>query len=73
MDQKDLSKVDIISKLILPVLNKILPIPALVQQQQIVAKLGELMALCDQLKSLLSESQQTQLHLADAIVEQSVD
>jgi len=47
-------------------------LPPLAEQHRIVTKVDELMAICDKLKSRLSESQQTQLHLADTIVEQSV-
>ena len=46
-----------------------LPLPPLLEQHRIVAKVDELMALCDQLKSRLSDAQTTQLHLADALVE----
>lgn len=48
------------------------PMPPLEEQQRIVAKVDELMALCDQLKARLSDAQTTQLHLTDAIVEQAV-
>ncbi|WP_455678607.1 restriction endonuclease subunit S [Shewanella vesiculosa] len=52
------------------------PLPILVppsaEQQRIVAKVDELMALCDQLKARLRDAQTTQLHLTDAIVEQAV-
>ncbi|GAA0782755.1 MULTISPECIES: restriction endonuclease subunit S [Pseudomonadati] len=48
----------------------IVPIPPLEEQHRIVAKVDELMALCDQLKARLSNAQTTQLHLTDAIVEQ---
>lgn len=47
-------------------------IPPLEEQRHIVAKVEQLMTICDQLKSRLNESQQSQLHLADALVEQSV-
>ena len=50
----------------------LITLPSLAEQQRIVAKVDELMTPCDQLKSRLSESQQTQLHLSDAIVEQAV-
>lgn len=36
------------------------------------AKVDELMALCDTLKTRLAEAQTTQIHLADTIVEQAV-
>jgi len=48
------------------------PIPPLAEQHRIVAKVDELMALCDALKARLSDAQTTQIHLADAIVEQAV-
>jgi type I restriction enzyme S subunit len=52
------------------------PLPILVppsaEQQRIVAKVDELMALCDQLKARLRDAQTTQLHLTDTIVEQAV-
>ncbi len=47
-------------------------IPPLAEQHRIVAKVNELMALCDALKARLADAQTIQLHLADAIVEQAV-
>lgn len=47
-------------------------LPPYQEQHRIVAKVDELMAICDQLKAKLNQSQQTQLHLTDAIVEQVV-
>lgn len=47
-------------------------LPPLAEQHRIVAKVDELMALCDQLKSRLSDAQTTQLHLADALVERAI-
>ena len=52
--------------------NAILPLPPLAEQQRIVAKVDELMALCEQLKARLSDAQTTQLHLADAVVENAL-
>jgi type I restriction enzyme, S subunit len=52
--------------------NLLIPIPLLAEQKRIVAKVDELMTLCDQLKTRLSDSQTTQIHLADAIVEQAI-
>jgi len=52
--------------------NMIVPVPPLNEQRRIVAKVDELMALCDALKARLAEAQTTQIHLADAIVERAV-
>ncbi|UUO22875.1 restriction endonuclease subunit S [Colwellia sp. M166] len=46
--------------------------PPLKEQQRIVAKVDELLALCDQLKARLGDAQTTQLHLADAVVENAL-
>ena len=42
------------------------------EQHRIVAKVDELMSLCDQLKARLTDAQTTKLHLTDAIVEQTL-
>lgn len=42
-------------------------IPPLAEQKRIVAKVDELMALCEQLKSRLADAAETQRHLADVI------
>ncbi|MDD2989499.1 MAG: restriction endonuclease subunit S [Zoogloea sp.] len=47
-------------------------LPPLAEQHRIVGKVDELMALCDQLKSRLSDAQTTQHHLADALVERAI-
>jgi type I restriction enzyme S subunit len=52
--------------------SMIVPIPPLSEQYRIVAKVDEIMIICDQLKSRISESQQSQLHLADAIIDQAI-
>ncbi|MGI2092612.1 restriction endonuclease subunit S [Shewanella oncorhynchi] len=52
--------------------STIVPLPPLEEQHRIVAKVEELMALCDQLKVRLADAQTTQLHLTDAIVEQAL-
>jgi type I restriction enzyme, S subunit len=49
-----------------------LPLPPLAEQHRIVAKVDELMALCDQLKARLATAQTTQLNLADSLVEQAI-
>jgi type I restriction enzyme S subunit len=50
----------------------IVALPPLAEQHRIVAKVDELMALCDQLKARLSDAQTTQLQLADAVVESAL-
>ncbi len=50
----------------------IFPLPPIEEQHRIVAKVDELMALCDAIKARLADAQAIQLHLADAIVEQAV-
>ena len=50
----------------------VVPLPPLSEQHRIVAKVNELMALCDALKARLTDAQTTQIHLADTIVEQAV-
>ena len=47
-------------------------LPPLAEQHRIVAKVEELMALFEQLKARLAEAQTTQLHLADAVVENAL-
>ena len=47
-------------------------LPPCEEQHRIVAKVDELMALCDALKARLDDAQAIQFHLADAIVEQAV-
>ena len=47
-------------------------LPPLTEQYRIVAKVDELMAICDSLKERLNDAQATQVQLADAIVAQSV-
>lgn len=48
------------------------PVPPLEEQHRIVAKVDELMSLCDKLKARLTDAQTTKLHLTDAIVEQAL-
>ena len=47
-------------------------IPPCVEQHRIVAKVDELMALCDQLKSRIAVAKQLQQKLADVVVEQAI-
>jgi type I restriction enzyme S subunit len=47
-------------------------LPPLEEQHRIVTKVDQLMTLCDQLKARLQQAQQTQLYLADALVEQAL-
>lgn len=52
--------------------SMLVPICPLEEQHRIVAKVDELMALCDQIKARLADAKTTQLHLTDAIVEQAM-
>ncbi|MFP8966030.1 restriction endonuclease subunit S [Pokkaliibacter sp. CJK22405] len=47
-------------------------LPPLAEQHRIVAKVDQLMALCDQLKARLNQARQVHEHLASALVEQAV-
>ncbi|PUA30225.1 MAG: restriction endonuclease [Cellvibrio sp. 79] len=49
------------------------PLPPFNEQQRIVAKVDELMVLCDSLKTNFQNAQTNQLALADALVEQAVN
>ena len=52
--------------------STLIPLPPLAEQHRIVAKVDELMTLCDTLKARIKQAQTTQIHLADTIVEQAV-
>ena len=47
-------------------------VPPLAEQHRIVAKVDELMAICDQLKEKLKQSQETQVQLTDALVDRAL-
>ena len=69
---------DSLGKGIKPGLNRneayelLIAIPPLPEQHRIVVKVDELMALCDQLKSRITQANQLQQKLADAVVEQAI-
>ncbi|TCN86249.1 restriction endonuclease subunit S [Vibrio crassostreae] len=48
------------------------PLPPHEEQHRIVAKVDELMVLCDQLKARLTDAQTIQLHLADSMTQQAL-
>lgn len=50
----------------------LIPIPPLAEQHRIVAKVDELMAICDQLKEKLQQSQETQVQLTDALIDKAL-
>ena len=49
-----------------------IPFPPLAEQDRIVAKVDELMALCDALKAKLQTAQSTHRTLTDTIVEKAI-
>jgi len=51
----------------------VVPLAPLEEQHRIVAKVDELMALCDTLKTNIQNAQTTQLALADVLVEKAVE
>lgn len=55
-----------------PLRNFLLRLPPLAEQHRIVAKVDQLMALCDQLKSRLTQARQLNEQLASTLVEQAV-
>jgi type I restriction enzyme S subunit len=50
-----------------------IPLPPILEQERIVRKVNELMALCDQLKARITEARKLQYKLADVLVEQTVN
>lgn len=62
-----------ITRVTLKKLNEVyISLPPLAEQHRIVAKVDELMALCDSLKARIKDAQIIQIHFANAIVEQAV-
>lgn len=51
--------------------SMLVPIPPVAEQQRIVARVDELMVLCDALRARLADAGETRRHLADAIVERA--
>ncbi len=49
-----------------------LPLPPIAEQHRIVAKVDELMTLCDELKQALQATQTTQIQLTDAVVQTAI-
>jgi type I restriction enzyme, S subunit len=54
-----------------PLRNFLVPVPPLAEQGRIVAKIDELMALCDALRVGLGYAAETQKNLADTIIERA--
>lgn len=50
-----------------------IPLPPLAEQHRIMAKVDELMALCDQLEASLTESEQTRSKLLEAVLHQALE
>jgi type I restriction enzyme S subunit len=58
---------------VLSLSNIMLPLPPLPEQHRIVAKVDELMTLCDAFKDRLNKADTIQVQLADAIVEKALN
>lgn len=54
------------------VVNAPLPIPPLAEQHRIVAKVNQIIALCDQIRTRLNQARQLNEQLASALVERAV-
>ncbi|MUK50926.1 restriction endonuclease subunit S [Aliivibrio fischeri] len=50
----------------------LLPLPPQKERKRVAKKVEDLMIICDQLKTRLKESQTTQLHLTDAIIDKAL-
>jgi type I restriction enzyme S subunit len=48
------------------------PLPPLAEQHRIVAKVDELMALCDQLEQQLSQADQQRMRLLEAVLAEAL-
>lgn len=48
------------------------PLPPLAEQHRIVAKVDELMALCDQLEQQLSQADQNRRRLLEAVLQEAL-
>ena len=60
--------------LVLRLINGLaLPIPPLAEQHRIVAKVTELMALCDQLEASLATGNDTRRHLLEALLYEALE
>lgn len=53
--------------------NLVFAIPSTNEQLRIIAKFNELLAICEQLKASIIDAKATQVHLAEAIVEQALN
>jgi type I restriction enzyme S subunit len=49
-----------------------IPLPPLAEQQRIVAKVDELMALCDQLETHLANTESESLRLLEAVLQEAL-
>ncbi|MGE6391255.1 restriction endonuclease subunit S [Psychrobacter pacificensis] len=52
--------------------STVIPLPPLAEQHRIVAKVDELMTICNQLKVKLQQSQETQVQLTDALIDRAL-
>ena len=52
--------------------NLLMPLPPLAEQHRLVAKVDELMALCDQLEAQLTQSQTDSRRLLEAVLEAAI-
>jgi type I restriction enzyme S subunit len=52
--------------------NFVVPVPPLAEQHRIVAKVDELMALCDRLEASLTTSNQTRTRLLEATLAEAL-